>query len=41
MTRRPEPNTEDLPRTARARVRLPDAFAALRVFPGWGPELGR
>ncbi len=41
MTRRPDPIVSDLPVTARTRVRLPDAFAPSRVFPGWGPELGR
>lgn len=31
--------TAELPRTARPRVRLPDAFAPARIFRGWGPEL--
>ncbi|MBV9263734.1 MAG: hypothetical protein JO324_05375 [Candidatus Eremiobacteraeota bacterium] len=28
-----------LARTARTRVRLPDAMAQSRVFPGWGPTV--
>jgi hypothetical protein len=28
-----------LPRTARTRVRLPDAMANATVFAGWGPTV--
>jgi hypothetical protein len=41
MTRRHDAQTPELPFTARARVRLPDALAPVRVFQGWGPGLGR
>ena len=33
--------SSDLSQTARTRVRLPQRFAAPRVFQGWGPDLGR
>ncbi len=41
MTRKPDPTTEELPVTARTRVRLPDAHGSSRIFQGWGPDLGR
>jgi hypothetical protein len=41
MTRRPDLTTPDLALSARTRVRFPDTFAPARVFPGWGPDLGR
>jgi hypothetical protein len=41
MTRKPDHLTGDLALTARTRVRLPETFAPARVFPGWGPDLGR
>jgi hypothetical protein len=41
MTRTPEPQSSEVPRTARSRVRLPENFAPVRLFRGWGPELGR
>jgi hypothetical protein len=42
MTRKPDPVTsEELPITARTRVRLPDQIGSTRIFPGWGPDLGR
>jgi hypothetical protein len=41
MTRNPDSTTMELPFSARARVRLPEAFTPGRVFPGWGPGLGR
>jgi hypothetical protein len=41
MTRTPENQGLEVPRTARTRVRLPDGFAPARLFAGWGPELGR
>jgi hypothetical protein len=41
MTRRPDPISSELPPTARSRVRLPDPLVTARIFPGWGPELGR
>jgi len=41
MTRRPDSLGVDLPATARTRVRLPDSLTPLRIFPGWGPDLGR
>ena len=31
--------SDQLARTARTRVRLPDAMAQTRVFPGWGPTV--
>jgi hypothetical protein len=41
MIRRPDLPNADLPATARPRVNLPTRSEAGRVFPGWGPELGR
>jgi hypothetical protein len=41
MTRQPDLTTSDLALTARTRVRMPESFAPARVFPGWGPGLGR
>lgn len=41
MTRKPDPPTSELPITARTRVRLPDQIGSTRIFPGWGPDLGR
>jgi hypothetical protein len=38
---RPDFTPAELPMTARPRVRLPEPLAHARVFPGWGPELGR
>ncbi len=41
MSRKPELTDNDLPFTARQRVRLPDALASSRIFQGWGPGLER
>ncbi|MFY9666067.1 MAG: hypothetical protein WAL67_01755 [Candidatus Cybelea sp.] len=41
MIRNLDPTTSDLALTARTRVRIPENFAPARVFPGWGPGLGR
>ncbi len=41
MTRKPDPLSAELPSTARTRVRLPEPHGATRIFPGWGPDLGR
>ena len=41
MTTRPDFNATEFPRTARSRARIPEAFTPARLFPGWGPELGR
>ena len=41
MMRKPDVPGCDLPLTARTRVRLPDVFTPARIFPGWGPDLGR
>ncbi len=39
MNSRTDYPCSDLARTARLRVRLPDAMAPARVFPGWGPTV--
>jgi hypothetical protein len=41
MTRKLDSITEELPLGARTRVRLPEAASGARIFPGWGPGLGR
>jgi hypothetical protein len=41
MTRKPDPMNAELALTARTRVRLPDRVEGTRLFPGWGPDLGR
>lgn len=39
MSYHPQTSPIDLPRGARTRVRLPDAMAQSRLFPGWGPSV--
>jgi hypothetical protein len=39
MTLRLDILSADLGRTARTRVRLPDAMVSARVFSGWGPTV--
>jgi hypothetical protein len=41
MIRKPDSTISDLALTARTRVRLPQPCTPARVFPGWGPDLGR
>ena len=41
MTRKPDPINGELALTARTRVRLPERLETTRIFPGWGPDLGR
>jgi len=40
MTRKPD-SAPELPFSARSRARIPEALPATRIFPGWGPGLGR
>jgi len=37
----PDLISSDLPPTARTRVRVPRPMTTGRIFPGWGPDLGR
>jgi hypothetical protein len=39
MNYKTEPHGAELSRTARTRVRLPDAMAQTRLFQGWGPTV--
>lgn len=39
MTEKPEFPRCELARSARMRVRLPDAMATTRLFQGWGPTV--
>jgi hypothetical protein len=39
MTHKPDSNSAELARTARTRVRLPEAMAPTRLFHGWGPTV--
>jgi hypothetical protein len=39
MISKPEFCPSELARTARTRVRLPDAAAGTRLFQGWGPTV--
>ncbi len=39
MTCTTDSTSAQLARTARTRVRLPDAMAPSRLFPGWGPTV--
>lgn len=41
MTRRPDIPVSELALTSRTRVRRPEVLAPTRIFPGWGPDLGR
>ncbi len=41
MTRRPDFAPAELPFAARSRTTIPESFPATRIFPGWGPGLGR
>jgi hypothetical protein len=39
MNYKTDSSAADLGRTARTRVRLPDAMASTRLFQGWGPTV--
>jgi hypothetical protein len=39
MNHRIDSSNAELARTARTRVRLPDAMAPTRLFQGWGPTV--
>jgi hypothetical protein len=39
MTQRTDSPSSELARTARTRVRLPDAMTPTRLFQGWGPTV--
>jgi len=41
MIPNPDLTSFDLPATARTRVRVPRPITSGRIFPGWGPDLGR
>lgn len=41
MSRKPDSILNDLPFSARHRVRLPETLASSRIFHGWGPGLER
>ena len=41
MTRNPDPINAEISPTARTRVRVPGRLESIRIFPGWGPGLGR
>jgi hypothetical protein len=41
MSRKPDPLVNELPFTARHRVRLPETLSSTRLFHGWGPGLER
>ncbi len=40
MTRKPDFAPTELPFAARSRTTI-ESFPATRIFPGWGPGLGR
>jgi len=39
MNYKTDSSSAELARTARTRVRLPDAMASARIFQGWGPTV--
>lgn len=41
MTRKPESAHAELPLGSPSRPRMLESFPASRIFPGWGPGLGR
>jgi len=41
MTSKPDFAPAELPFAARSRTTIPETLPATRIFPGWGPGLGR
>jgi len=41
MTRKLDSTNTEIPFGARTRIRLADTASPARIFPGWGPGLGR